>query len=198
MKIMMIEGNSRFSALPEPAFTALPDSALLLSGRPYFIPEFDSEFEAYISPVVKIDRLGKSIAPKFASRYYHQMSVAISMRPKNLVAKLRAAGLPDSLALVYDRAVIVGDFIPVGEMPADKETIQKIELCVDGELMLLWKASDMKISIGDALELCSRHNTLKTGDLIAYALSDMGTTLRRPSTISMIADGRELLTTNIR
>ena len=46
----------------------IPDSSLLRSGQPFFIPDFAGEFRAMPSAVVRIGRLGKGIAPRFAVR----------------------------------------------------------------------------------------------------------------------------------
>lgn len=45
------------------AWYFLPDSAISNAGKPFFIPETDTVAEAVLAPVIKINRLGKTIAP---------------------------------------------------------------------------------------------------------------------------------------
>ena len=54
-----------------------PDSALILPGRPLFMPEWGEGWVASLHPSVRIGRLGKNIARKFASRYYDGVSLSL-------------------------------------------------------------------------------------------------------------------------
>ena len=63
--------------LTEPTIFMKADSALLKDGKPFFIPDFTKELHYETELVVKIDRLGKNIAERFAHRYYHELTVCI-------------------------------------------------------------------------------------------------------------------------
>ena len=54
----------------EPVVFMKPDSAILKDGKPFFIPDFSNEIHYETELVVRIKRLGKNIAPRFANRYY--------------------------------------------------------------------------------------------------------------------------------
>ena len=54
----------------EPVIFMKPDSALLKDSKPFFIPDFSQQVDYETELVVRINRLGKNIAPRFASRYY--------------------------------------------------------------------------------------------------------------------------------
>ena len=54
----------------EPVIFLKPDSALLKDGKPFFIPDFSKQVDYETELVVRISRLGKNIAPRFAHRYY--------------------------------------------------------------------------------------------------------------------------------
>ena len=53
------------------------DSALLNDSKPFFIPDFSQQVDYETELVVRINRLGKNIAPRFASRYYDAVTVGI-------------------------------------------------------------------------------------------------------------------------
>ena len=65
MKVIGLTGN--YGDSKEECTTYLmADSAILYTGRPFFIPDFAQRFEAAPSIVVRTGRLGKAVAPKFA------------------------------------------------------------------------------------------------------------------------------------
>ena len=80
--------------LSEPTIFMKSDSSLLKDGKPFFIPDFSSEIHYETEIVVKIDRLGKNIAERFAHRYYNEVTVGIDFTARDLQNKLRAQGLP--------------------------------------------------------------------------------------------------------
>ena len=63
--------------LSEPTIFMKSDSSLLKDGKPFFIPDFSSEVHYETEIVVRIDRLGKNIAERFAHRYYNEVTVGI-------------------------------------------------------------------------------------------------------------------------
>ena len=58
----------------EPVIFMKPDSAILKDGKPFFVPDFSHEVHYETEVVVRICRLGKNIAPRFAHRYYDAVS----------------------------------------------------------------------------------------------------------------------------
>ena len=76
--------------LSEPTIFMKSDSSLLKDGKPFFIPDFSSEVHYETEIVVRIDRLGKNIAERFAHRYYNEVTVGIDFTARDLQNKLRA------------------------------------------------------------------------------------------------------------
>ena len=64
----------------EPVIFLKPDSAILKDGKPFFIPDFSNEVHYEAEVVVRICRLGKNIAPRFAHRYYDAVTGASTSR----------------------------------------------------------------------------------------------------------------------
>ena len=57
-------------AIPQaPVVFTMPETALLKSGKPFFLPRFSNRIEYETELVFHISRLGKNIAPKFAHRW---------------------------------------------------------------------------------------------------------------------------------
>ena len=81
---------------PEPIWFLKPDTALLRNNDPFYIPAFSQEVHYECELVVRIDRVGKSIAERFAHRYYKEVGLGIdftacSGRPPPKVCRGSAA-----------------------------------------------------------------------------------------------------------
>ena len=90
-----------------------PDSAILKDGKPFFIPDFSNEVHYETELVVRINRLGKNISPRFASRYYDALTVGIDFTARDLQRKFREAGNPWELCKGFDSSAAIGTFVPV-------------------------------------------------------------------------------------
>ncbi len=162
MKIIVAD-NLGFEDCDNPlSWHFLPDSAFANAGKPFFIPDFADSFEAALSPAVRISRIGKSIAEKFASRYYTEIAPAIRFRAPGLMNELLSKGLPADKAYSFDRAMIIGAFITLEKFKADggfsfsKNGIASPPMDIED----FFKRTDKTLS------LASAHNTMKMGDLI--------------------------------
>ena len=85
-----------------------PDSAVLLKGNPFVIPEFSSNVHYEVELLVKINRLGKYIQQKFAHKYYNQIGLGIDFTARDLQSQLKAKGLPWEKAKAFDGAAVIG------------------------------------------------------------------------------------------
>ena len=92
----------------EPVIFTKPDSALLKDGKPFFIPDFTKQCDYEAELVVRICRLGKNIAPRFAYRYYDAVTVGIDFTARDLQRKFRKEGLPWELCKGFDGSAVVG------------------------------------------------------------------------------------------
>lgn len=80
----------------------LPDTALHINKRPFFIPDYASPCLMHIHRAVHICRLGRSISQRFASRYYDA---------KTLCARMEAPNLPPAIGCTFDECVSVGEWV---------------------------------------------------------------------------------------
>jgi 2-keto-4-pentenoate hydratase/2-oxohepta-3-ene-1,7-dioic acid hydratase in catechol pathway len=69
-----------------------PDSAILLKQHPFVIPEFSEDIHHEIEIIIKINKVGNT-EPKFAHKYYEEISVGIDFTARDLQTKLKAKGL---------------------------------------------------------------------------------------------------------
>ena len=150
--------------LTEPTIFMKSDSSLLKDGKPFFIPDFSSEIHYETELVVKIDRLGKNIAERFAHRYYSEVSVGIDFTARDLQRRLREQGLPWEISKAFDNSAVIGTFIPLEE--AGNVNQLSFHLDMNGKTVQQGNTADMLFSVDQIIAYVSRFFTLKIGDLI--------------------------------
>ncbi len=151
--------------LTEPTIFMKSDSSLLKDGKPFFIPDFSSEVHYETELVVKIDRLGKNIAERFAHRYYQEVTVGIDFTARDLQRKLREQGLPWELSKAFDNSAAIGSFISLEEAGGNINALS-FHLDINGQCVQQGCSADMLFSVDRIVSYVSRFFTLKIGDLI--------------------------------
>ena len=148
----------------EPVIFLKPDSALLKDGKPFFIPDFSKQVDYETELVVRISRLGKNIAPRFAHRYYDAVTVGIDFTARDLQRKFRAEGKPWELCKGFDNSAVIGDFVPVNRF----KDVQNLDfhLDIDGNKVQQGNTCNMIFKIDEIIAYVSQFYTLKIGDLL--------------------------------
>ena len=171
MKIICIGLNYKKHAMEmgrpvplEPVVFLKPDSSLLKNNKPFFLPGFSSIIQYEIEVVIKISKLGKGIAAKYAHRYFDEITVGIDITARDLQNRQSAAGMPWELSKCFDGAAPVGKFMPVSRIREPGNI--KFRLEINGKVVQNSSTSDMIFGFGEIIEYVSRFFTLKTGDLI--------------------------------
>lgn len=165
----------------EPVLFMKPDTSVLLKGFPFVIPEFSNDVHHEVEVLVKIDRVGKCISPKFAHKYYNQIGLGIDFTARDLQSKLKAKGLPWETAKGFDGATVLGNFVDK-EQFADLQNIS-FQLVKNKTIVQNGNTQDMLWQIDELISYISQFFTLKIGDIIFT-----GT----PSGVSKVNSGDEL------
>jgi len=148
----------------EPVIFMKPDSALLKDGKPFFIPDFSNEIHYETELVIRINRLGKNIAERYANRYYDAVTIGIDFTARDLQRQLRSEGKPWEISKGFDNSAAIGDFVSVEEF----SDIQKLNfsLFIDGKKVQEGNTADMLFKINQLIAWISKFYTLKIGDLL--------------------------------
>lgn len=147
----------------EPVIFLKPDSAILPKKTPFFIPAFTDEIHYEVEILVKINKVGKFIEPKFAPKYYDEIGLGIDFTARSLQSQLKAKGLPWEKAKAFDGSAVIGDFYPKEQF--DLEQI-KFQLIKNGETVQDGNSKWMLWRIDDLISYVSQFFTLKKGDII--------------------------------
>ena len=148
----------------KPVFFMKPDSALVIRNRPFFYPDFSKDIHHEIEVVIKINRLGRSIESKYASRYFSEIGLGVDFTARDLQAECKKNGLPWEIAKGFDYSAPVSKFLPVGNF-ADIHKIN-FHLDINGIRVQTGNTSEMIFSFEQIISYVSQFVTLKTGDLI--------------------------------
>ncbi|NDW19329.1 FAA hydrolase family protein [Dysgonomonas sp. 216] len=148
-----------------PVLFLKPDSALLKDGKAFYIPDFTNDVHYELELVVKINRLGKNIAERFAHRYYADVSVGIDFTARDLQNDLKKKGLPWEISKAFDGAAVLGEFVGRDSLSNSVDSLH-FSLLKNGECVQNANTSEMLFSVDQIVAYASRFFTLKIGDII--------------------------------
>ncbi len=153
------------SAVPEvPMFFMKADVSLLRPGTPFFYPTFSNDIHYECEVVVKIDRVGKNIAERFAHKYYSEIGLGIDFTARDLQAECKKKGHPWEIAKSFEgSAAICKQFLPVEGMDLDN---LQFSMQQNGKVVQEGSTSNMIFTIHQLISYISKFMTLKKGDLI--------------------------------
>ena len=152
------------TAPTEPVLFLKPDTSVLLKKQPFFIPEFSNDVHHEVELLVKINKIGKHIDQKFASKYYDEIGLGIDFTARDLQTELKSKGLPWEKAKAFDGAAVVGNFIDKNEL-GDLGNLN-FRLEVNGDVVQKGNSNQMIWKIDALIAYISQYFTLKIGDII--------------------------------
>lgn len=151
------------------------DSCLLNGRKPFFMPEGASEIGMTPCMILRVSRLGKEIALKFADRYYDAVSPGADFIALDKAREAQAQGKPWTQALAFDYSLALGEWTEV------KSEGMK-------ELM-----SELILSPEEAIVEASRVMTIRQGDLIYIQAKQSPRMVQKEEIIRVTIDGEDKL-----
>jgi acylpyruvate hydrolase len=141
-----------------------PETAVLQKRQPFSIPGFSDDIHHEIELVLKINKVGKNIAEKFAHKYFDEIGLGVDFTARDLQQQLKTKGLPWELAKAFDGSAPVGNFLDKSLL--DMKNGIDFHLLVNNELKQKGNSKDMIFSFSRIISFVSAYITLKKGDLI--------------------------------
>lgn len=148
----------------EPVIFMKPETALLTGKQPFFLPKFSREVHYETELVLKINKVGKNIAEKFAHRYFDEIGIGIDFTARDLQQELKTKGLPWELAKAFDGSAPVGRFLDKKNLDSAKGI--SFHMKQNGQVKQQGNSQDMQFSFNRIISFVSAFITLKKGDLI--------------------------------
>jgi 2-keto-4-pentenoate hydratase/2-oxohepta-3-ene-1,7-dioic acid hydratase in catechol pathway len=148
----------------DPVVFLKPDTSILLKKQPFFIPDFSDDVHHEVEVLVKINKVGKHIAKKFAHKYYDEIGLGIDFTARDLQSQLKAKGLPWEKAKAFDGAAVIGEWLPKNNF----EDVNNLSFSLkkNEETVQNGNTSLMLFKIDEIIEYVSKYFTLKIGDII--------------------------------
>ena len=140
-----------------------PDSAILPNKNPFFIPPFSIDVHYEVEVLIKINKVGKHIASRFAHKYYDEIGLGIDFTARDVQQQCKKKGLPWEKAKAFDGSAVIGNFYNKKDFNLENLSFQLFknnEIVQDGNTQsMLWK-------IDELISYVSQYFTLKKGDII--------------------------------
>ncbi len=156
------------------------DSCLLNGRKPMFIPDWTNELGVTDCMILRVSRLGKEIAPKFASRYYDAVAPGADFIALDIAREAQANGRPWTKAIDFDYSLAVGEWIEIGDW--------KLEIgdwkLVNGEWLMTPE---------EAVAEASKVMTIRQGDLIYIQAKQAPKVVHKEEVICKQIGGEEKL-----
>ena len=152
------------------------DRCLLNGRKPLFIPDWTNELGVTECLILRVSRLGKEIAPKFASRYYDAVAPGADFIAMDVAREAQQQGKPWTRALAFDYSLAVGEWLNNDEMSATA--------LLNDEWL---------ISPEEAIAEASKVMTIRQGDLIYIQAKCAPRQVNKEEIIRKLIDGEEKL-----
>lgn len=148
----------------QPVVFMKADTSALRNNKPFYVPDFSQEIHYETELLIKINRIGKNIAPRFAHRYYSEIGLGVDFTARDIQRKLKAEGKPWEIAKAFDNSAVIGNFLPI-ESLGDVQDIH-FRLDLNGNTVQNGHSADMIFPVDELIAYISRFFTLKIGDII--------------------------------
>ena len=141
-----------------------PDTSILQKNQPFFIPHFTKDIHYEVEVLVRINRIGKHIQPKFSHKYYNQIGLGIDFTARSVQNELKMNGLPWEKAKAFDGSALIGEWYEKDQFNNLDEL--SFSLKKNGKEVQKGNTMDMVWKIDELISYCSKYFTLKIGDII--------------------------------
>jgi len=171
MKIVCV-GRNYFDHINElknekpdsPILFLKPETSIIQKKQPFFIPDFSNDVQYEVEVLIRINRLGKAISPKFSHKYYDEIGLGIDFTARDLQNKLKKDSFPWEKSKSFDGSALIGNWI--NKKNIDDLNNIDFRLTKNGNIVQKGNTSEMLWGIDELISEISKFFTLKIGDII--------------------------------
>jgi|SRR5699024_2625754 len=180
----------------EPVLFLKPDTAILPRKQELYIPDFTQDLQYEVELLVKINRVGKHIQPRFAYKYFQEIGLGIDFTARDLQQEMKEKGLPWEKAKAFDGSAVIGEFI-------DKDTFDSLKnipfgLKKNESWVQRGNSAQMLWGVEELIAYISTFFTLKTGDIIFTGTPAGVGAIASGDYLEGYIDDKKMLAVNIR
>ncbi len=140
-----------------------PATALLLDGKPFYLPDFTKNLHYELEVVLRIAKNGKHIQPKFAKQYIDKIALGIDFTARDLQDELKSKGHPWEIAKAFDHSAVLGGWKNIENI--DTKNLN-FRLEQNGNIVQNGNTADLIFDFETLICYISQFFTLQQGDLI--------------------------------
>ena len=168
-----------------------------LKKHPFFIPGYSNEVHHELELVIKINRLGKHIEPRFAHKYYSEVGLGIDFTARDVQTKCKEIGLPWEKAKAFDGSAAVSKFFSLESLGKDIQNID-FHLDINGKTVQQGNTNNMLFPVNEIISHVSKYFTLKTGDLIFTGTPAGVGPVKRNDLLELYLEGKRVFYFNVK
>ena len=148
------------------------DSCLLNGRKPMFIPEWTKQLGVTECVILRVSRLGKEIAARFADRYYDAYAYGADFVALDALSEAKKEGKPWTKSIAFDYSLAIGEWVTGDGLPV---------------------TGDYVLSPEEAIEQASKVMTIRQGDLIYIQTQSAPRVVNKEEIIRIEINGEEKL-----
>ena len=148
------------------------DSCLLNGRKPFFMPDWSEAIGVTPCLILRVSRLGKEIAPKFADRYYDAVAPGEDFVALDILREAEETGKPWTKALAFDYSLAIGEWI-----------------MDNGQ----WTMDNLVLTPEQAIAEASKVMTIRQGDLIYIQSKQAPKPVQKEDVLRVEIEGEEKL-----
>ena len=153
------------------------DSAMLVNRKPFFIPDGTDDIGYTDCLVIRISRLGKNIATRFADRYWDAWTFGLDFCARDWFAKALESNGSWVNATAFDNSLAMGQFMETES----------------ADVPLFRYSAPPILPIEEAIHRASRVMTIRQGDYIYIQFQHPFTPVCKEDVITRTIDNKEIL-----
>ena len=180
----------------KPILWGLPETSLQLKRNPFFIPSEKDNFTAKLYWVVRINRLGKNIAERFAHRYYDEVTIGTIFCNTTKRNNLLSSGHPTYEAYAFDGAGTIGLYKTIHQINEIKDFTISGRLCKNEIDNICPQIAHQ--TIDKIVHYASQGSTIRQGDLLFIEIDQAEYPLILNTNILLCLNKQKILEINIK
>ncbi|MBK9270745.1 MAG: fumarylacetoacetate hydrolase family protein [Saprospiraceae bacterium] len=147
----------------EPLIFCKPSTAALKDNKAFYIPDFSQNIHHEVEILLRIGRSGKKIKESEGMSMVSHIGLGIDFTARDIQDRCKSLGHPWEIAKAFDHSAVVGDWIPLSEIPDGP-----IHFVLQKNKIPVQKGSsiNMIFNFSQLISAISQYFTLLQGDVI--------------------------------
>lgn len=196
MKILALEYGDSEMILAD-SIACYPDSTLIRNNDDFYIPNFSHRIIATVGVYLHCSKIGKCVEPRFVSRYFTEMGVAVKFMAADVMDANFPHGTKTDRARGFDSSLAISN--EVISVDGSYESMQLV-CSYNNKLMDIYPDSlyEQLVRLPMIIAEATKYYTLKIGDLFYLPYACQPIYVQKDDVFDLSLQGKQLLTCTIK